>query len=390
MSKGVFEIKLFHYFLYANYIGIVFLSFYSDAQNPAFSYPDLRLFVPLVIFVIFLFSGYPNLLTKFLIKIPFEILFFYFLFTFIYTSKYILSIGIDSIFLYGFITTLVYYISLCIFNCSKALEVSIAFAKIVIVVGLASTVIEIIQLKYLNYEYSEIFNNAKNHYTNNPAQRPLGLTGNFSVNSALYIISLQYIIFCNSLDVKIKESRQMILLFSLLSIIGVVLAQSGTGYLIMVFFILTHAFNLYSFPRIILGVTISILSALLIGQIFSIGKLSGDYFFHNIDIIKNYLNELSNIDFLETITGVGIRGNIDTFITLVFSETGLLGIIFYAIFFISLYFRSSNHHGKIFVLILFLSSLRYPAIANQITQVLISFYFYIVFVMGSRRSYIER
>lgn len=379
MFKENYPIILVRYFVYVYLLSIVFLSFYTNAEVPFFSPPSHILFALILFFTTVLYFGYINLYLNLSLKVPVFILLPYLYFFVVYAIKYLFQIEVNSLIVYGFIPTLVFYLILPIFN-DKVSDVSIFFAKFVIVASFFVSALEMYQVIFLGFENFELYNKVNSHYYTNKIEggifsnRPYGLTGNFSLNAAIYIIAAQYIIYASSLkNIEIFSRDNYIYFF--IVILGVLLAQSGTGYFLLFVFFSIHAFKIYSFAYQLILLPISVFIVITFGVFFEIQKISPEYFFHNIVILYDYYLKLSDYAFLDILFGQVSFSSIDTFFTFLVSEVGLVGLILYLFFFVNI-FLNSNSQGKIFVMMIFLASFRYPVIVNQVGQIFMSFYLY--------------
>lgn len=380
MFKENQSLKLLHYFVYAYSLSIIFLSFYTDAPVPFFSSPNYIFFGVLLFINTLIFFWNISERKKFLLRLPFFVLLPYYFFLVAYATKMLFSIEVNSLILIGFFPTLCFYFLLSNFK-NNVIDWSVLFAKVVIVSGLLVSMLELYQIYFLDFENFQLYNQSKDHYARLIrhggifTNRLYGLTGNFTINGVIYVLCAQYLIYYDSLKHKKIRGQKENIIYLLMVVLGVLLSRSGTGYFLLALFIVIHAFKAYRFVYQLILFPIVIFLIMLIGNIFEIGKINSEYFFHNIDILFHYFLYLANYNFIDIFFGFLPAGRIDTFFTFLISEVGVFGLVTFILFYCKIYL-DSNSQGKIFVLLLFLASFRYPAMANQIIQLLIAFYFY--------------
>jgi len=278
---------------------------------------------------------------------------------------------------YGSLSFVPYYLAFAmIFNEKEAL---LGFIKTVLytllVLSLCLMFIEIFQVIVLDATNDMLINKTSKHY--NPLNsgegllfqyRPLGLTGSYTVNSALIIIAAQFLLMVTKAGEKRKGFSLDEFLIIGLATIAVITTLSGTGFVMLAFFLGLNLMEKLSLKINVISVLVSTVVLfsllLLVGYSFDIYRITPGYFFHNYFILVKDLQIFVELRFIEMLFGTAPAlglGHIDTGPSVMLMKTGLIGLGAYLAFFVYLY-RNSMGRERVLVILFAIGSLRYPVI----------------------------
>ena len=288
---------------------------------------------------------------------------------------------------YGSLSFVPYYLAFAmIFNEKEAL---LGFIKTVLytllVLSLCLMFIEIFQVIVLDATNDMLINKTSKHY--NPLNsgegllfqyRPLGLTGSYTVNSALIIIAAQFLLMVTKAGEKRKGFSLDEFLIIGLATIAVITTLSGTGFVMLAFFLGLNLMEKLSLKINVISVLVSTVVLfsllLLVGYSFDIYRITPGYFFHNYFILVKDLQIFVELRFIEMLFGTAPAlglGHIDTGPSVMLMKTGLIGLGAYLAFFVYLY-RNSMGRERVLVILFAIGSLRYPVIWNQTGQMILA------------------
>jgi len=199
--------------------------------------------------------------------------------------------------------------------------------------------------------------------------KPLGLFGQFSINSTyLVVFYLLYLSFKKVISIK-----KNIFLFLLVTF-GIILQDSGTGYIVYLFLLLTIFYKSFFFRFLIIPLILVAMFYIIQSNIIT--KLSSEYimFLYDffIEIFKiTYFDNVHNIfDFL-----FGIDSNYDFPIDFgpmyIIAKVGFLYFFLYSLIIFYMIYNSPDRYFRMAMISLVIANIHYPALFYPIMNVLL-------------------
>ena len=268
------------------------------------------------------------------------------------------------------------------------------YAYMIIIGSLFAFGYEYFQLIYQGISYDQLANKASSHYKsigiNQVGYRPLGLFGQYTINSILPILA--YIAVDCTGKLNIDTNRKPVLnymkvLLFLSVLIIVLIAGSGIGYIIFVTYV-SYLLLKKSAGFIVAIFLISFSLLFFFPNGLGIEKISVDNILWNIDILIKGFSDYQDLDLVELFLGTDPKknvGNIDTALTIVLNKSGIIGLLL-MIFFYTWVIRAIDKEAKVFVYFMLLGSMHYPVLSNQATHILFALIMAVSWKLSIKKS----
>ncbi|OHD96493.1 MAG: hypothetical protein A3E21_00855 [Sulfurimonas sp. RIFCSPHIGHO2_12_FULL_36_9] len=203
--------------------------------------------------------------------------------------------------------------------------------------------------------------------------KPLGLFGQFSITSTYIVVFYMLHLSFKSNTNKIKS---IILFF--LTTLTVLLQDSGTGYIVYMFLIITIFYKSIVFRYLTIPMIFFIFIFFVQSNLIS--KISYDYF----NYLYKYFDEIFTIVYMNNVHSIidflfGIDGNyifpIDFGPLFIISKVGFLYFILYSIAIFYMIYKAPDRYIKMAIFLLVLSNIHYPTLFYPIMNVLLPILF---------------
>jgi len=386
-----FSERLLRFVAFILMLNIFVIAFVTDKSIPFFAPPNLYVFGVLLSIVIFVYLHLQGRVNKSISirKIHAPSLMFGMVIVLLSLFDLVYYGSTEWWLVYGGLFFILYYFAFSVLlpGINNLIVATKEFLYLLIALSLLLMVLELFQLIVLGASHDMLLNKAAAHYESTKSEsnplflyRPLGLTGNYTINSALIVMAAQFLLMVDNQVGQRKRTAAAELLLVIVTIVGVLIAQSGTGYAMLAFFLafyISEKLGLKVNMFVLSVVTVlSVFLLLLIGYWYDIYRITPGYFFHNYFIFVVDLGVFIDLSLLEMLFGtdpmLGL-GHIDTGPSVMLLKIGLIGLVTYIFFFIYLYKRSRGRE-RVFLILFAIGSMRYPVIWNQVGQMMLALY----------------